>query len=97
MRTKVVWSSQVEEFVLSQAPEPRRRLRLAIRALGEDAGDIKHLEGTLTGFGRLRVGQYRVVFCEKCDQGERIIECFFMERRAVVYDILNQMVMDGLA
>lgn len=38
MKTRVEWSAQVERFVLAQAPEPRRRLRLAIRALGEGKG-----------------------------------------------------------
>jgi len=96
MNTKVFWSEQVERFVLSQAPEPRRKLRLAIRALAQDAGDIKVLEGALSGFSRLRVNNYRVIFFEDHRGGNRIIECIFAERRAVVYEIFTQLVSDGL-
>jgi mRNA-degrading endonuclease RelE of RelBE toxin-antitoxin system len=97
MKTKVVWSEQVERFVLSQAPVPRRRLRLAIRALAQEVGDLKSLEGSLSGFSRLRVSNYRVVYKENHRGGARVIQGLFAERRAVVYEIFNQMVSDGLA
>lgn len=49
-------SEQAFGFVLSQATEPRRRLRLALRGLGHERGDIRALEGRLGGYHRLRVG-----------------------------------------
>jgi mRNA-degrading endonuclease RelE of RelBE toxin-antitoxin system len=59
---KVELSEQVVAFVKSQAPEPRRWLREALRRLTLEQGDIKSLEGPLSGFYRLRVHGYRVVF-----------------------------------
>jgi hypothetical protein len=45
MKTKVEISDQVLNFVRSLAPEPRRSLRLALRGLEDERGDIKQLEG----------------------------------------------------
>src|SRR2546429_8638311 len=87
MRTRVQVASQVDEFVKSLAPEPRRRLRLAIKGLANDAGDIKRLEGQLAGYSRLRVAGHRIIFAESIRQGERVLDCVFAEKRAVVYEI----------
>ena len=62
MKTKVEISDQVLNFVRSLAPEPRRSLRLALRGLEDERGDIKQLEGDLAGWCRLRVTSYRVIF-----------------------------------
>jgi len=62
MKTKIRVESQVESFVKSLAPVPRRRLRLAIRGLEYGRGDIKSLEGNLAGYSRLSVTGYRVIF-----------------------------------
>ena len=59
MTTRVRVEAQVEAFVKSLAPEPRRALRQAIKALAQDKGDVKRLEGKLSGYHRLRVGHYR--------------------------------------
>lgn len=87
MRTKVKIASQVETFVKSQAPEPRRRLTLGIKALAQNQGDIKRLEGKLAGYSRLRVAGHRVVFNERSENGERIVDCVFAEKRSLVYDL----------
>ena len=86
MKTKVRVETQVEEFVKALAPEPRRRLRLAIRALADDSGDLTSLEGSLAGFSRLRVSGYRVIDAERIGRGSRVIDCLFAERRAFVSD-----------
>ena len=52
MKTEIRVAPQVEAFVKSLAPEPRRRLRLAIRGLATGRGDIKSLEGKLSGYCR---------------------------------------------
>ena len=70
---------------------------MAIRALAKGEGDIKSLEGALSGFSRLRVTNYRVIFTENFRGEERVIECLFAERRSVIYEIFNQMVSDGFA
>jgi mRNA-degrading endonuclease RelE of RelBE toxin-antitoxin system len=87
MKTEIRVESQVEAFVKSLAPDPRRRLRLAIKGLANGRGDIKFLEGNLAGYGRLSVSGYRVIFKERSDRGTRIIDCLFVERRALVYEI----------
>ena len=55
MTTRVKVAAQVEVFVKSLAPEPRRALRRAIKALAQDKGDLQRLEGKLSGYHRLRV------------------------------------------
>lgn len=79
-------SVQVAEFCRSLAPEPRRELRLAIRALGNNHGDVKALEGDLTGYWRLRVGSYRIIFSRKA----LTIECIFAERRSIIYEVFAE-------
>ena len=87
MKTRVQVSDQVLDFVRARAPEPRKALRAGIRGLAEDLGDIKRLEGKLTGYARLRVQHFRVVFSETVKEGGRVIECVFAEERSVVYEI----------
>ncbi len=76
-------SAQVANFLHSLAPEPRRQLRLAIRALAQGRGDVKALEGELAGYWRLRVGSYRVIL----SKSPAAIECIFAERRSIIYEI----------
>ena len=96
MRTRVQVESQVEEFVKSLAPEPRHRLRRAIKALANDAGDTKRLEGQLAGYTRLRVAGHRVIFAERMQEGVRVIDCIFAEKRAVVYEMFVRLLSEGI-
>lgn len=90
---RVRLSAQVVEFVRSQAPDPRRRLRNALRALTREEGDLKALEGPLQEYHRLRVGSYRVVFRYA---SSKVVECVFAERRNVVYEIFAETLIDRL-
>ena len=90
---RVRLSAQVVEFVRSQAPEPRRRLRSALRALAREEGDLKPLEGPLQEYQRLRVGSYRVILRYA---SSKVIECIFAERRNVVYEIFAETLIDRL-
>jgi mRNA-degrading endonuclease RelE of RelBE toxin-antitoxin system len=82
---KVVLAAQVVAFVRALPPEPKARVRRALRGLVRERGDIKPLEPPLHGYCRLRVGGYRVVFA----YGKRgTIECLFAEQRSVVYELL---------
>ena len=63
MKTRVELGPQVADFVRSLAPEPRQRLRTALRALEKDHGDLRPLEGDLTGYWRLRVGSRAIGSC----------------------------------
>lgn len=96
MRAKVKVECQVESFVKSLAPEPRRRLTVAIKALAHDRGDVQRLEGKLEGYSRLRVAGHRVIFCERAERGERIIDCVFAEKRAIVYDLFVRLLSESI-
>lgn len=90
MKTRIELDPQVAEFVRSLAPEPRRRLRAALRGLEEEAGDLKQLEADLTGYARLRVGSDRVILRFYTNAGQRVARCVFAERRAVVYELFSE-------
>jgi len=90
-------SDQVAGFIRCQSPEPRRFLRLALRGLGQERGDIKALEGPLNGFYRLRVRGYRVIFDQALSKsGKPVIRCLFAERRDIVYEVFCQYVSDRI-
>ena len=90
--TSVELSEQVVNFVRSQSPESRRRMRLALRKLEAERGDIRALEGPLRGYHRLRVGPYRVVFAYATRADAPIgIRCLFAERRDTVYTVFSRM------
>lgn len=80
-------SEQVRVFVATLHPEHRRTIKKALKDLAGGKGDITPLEEELTGFHRLRVGRYRIVFRYTADKS---IRCFFIEQRRLVYDLLRQ-------
>jgi mRNA interferase RelE/StbE len=90
MKTKVELAEQVVQFVRSLAPEPRRALRLGLRELEEDRGDIKQLEGELSDWCRLRIKGYRVVFRYEMEGNQRFARCVFAERRKLVYELFAE-------
>ncbi len=96
MRTEVRWSQQLSRFVLALAPEPKTKLRTGIRGLAADQGGIRVLADELTGYQRLRVGDFRVVYREDFQGGIRIRNCLFAERRDVVYELFRKMVLDDI-
>ena len=87
MKTKVELAEQVLNFVRALAPGPRRTLRLGLRGLHAEQGDIKQLEGELAGWCRLRIQSYRVIFRYEMEGRERVARCVFAERRALVYEL----------
>src|SRR5437762_7109012 len=96
MRTEVQWSRQVQNFVASLAPEPKKKLRAAIRELARSKGDIRPLVDDLVGYQRLRVGEFRVIYREAVERGVAVRKCLFAERRDVVYEIFRTMVLDDV-
>lgn len=89
---RVDLADQVVAFVRRQPPESRHRLRMALRKLAHEQGDIRALEGPLSGFFRLRVAAYRIVFAYAVGKdGRRAIQCIFAERRSVVYMLMEEM------
>lgn len=90
---RVRLAPQVVDFVRRQAPEPRRRLRQALRELTAEKGDLKPLEGPLQDYCRLRVGPYRVILRYATP---KMIECVFAERRGIVYEVFAEALLDRL-
>jgi mRNA-degrading endonuclease RelE of RelBE toxin-antitoxin system len=90
---KVELAAQVVEFVRRQPPEPKRRLRRALRDLGRGKGDIRALEAPLDGYCRLRVGGYRIVFAYG---SRKTIQCIFAEQRSIVYELLLERLREEL-
>ncbi len=91
---KVELSTQVVTFVKQLPPEPKQRLRRALRGLANDKGDIKALEGALEGYCRLRVDTYRVVLGYT---GRGVVQCVFAERRGIVYEVFAAALREALA
>jgi mRNA-degrading endonuclease RelE of RelBE toxin-antitoxin system len=96
MKTRVIVGGQVKGFLESLAPEPRRKLWRGIKALAQDKGDIKQLEGRLAPCWRLRVDRMRVIYDRRAMKGKRCIVCFFADHRAAVYSVLEQLLASGL-
>ena|SRR5437867_12166743 len=96
MKAEVQWSDQVQEFVASLPPESKKKLRAAIRALAADKGDIQPLVDDLTGYQRLRVGDFRVIYRHGFENAMPVRKCLFAERRNIVYDIFRKMVLDDI-
>jgi mRNA-degrading endonuclease RelE of RelBE toxin-antitoxin system len=86
-------SQQVARFVRGLAPEPRRKMRLALKSLAKGRGDMRALEGPLSSYWRLRAGSYRVIFSYA---GPNQIECVFAERRSIVYEIFAETLRETL-
>jgi mRNA interferase RelE/StbE len=79
-------SIQVIAFVSRLAPEPRRAIKLALAALRLERGDFRVLEGSLSGYYRLRVGRYRIILSYAADGA---IEAVFIEERQLVYELFE--------
>jgi mRNA-degrading endonuclease RelE of RelBE toxin-antitoxin system len=94
MRIKT--TEQVNNFIGSLAPAPKRRLRAGIRGLGKDRGDTKDLVDELLGYKRLRVGDFRVIYKEAFEEGEPVRKCLFAERRNVIYELFAKLLLDEL-
>jgi mRNA interferase RelE/StbE len=77
---------QVVTFAKRLAPEQRRAVKLALQDLRTERGDIRALEGALTGYYRLRVGKFRIIFAYATDGA---IEALFIEERSLVYEIFE--------
>ena len=90
---KVELSEQVAEFVRRQAPEPRRRLKAALRALAQGRGDLRNLEGDLAGYCRLRVGGFRVILVFAPGA---VARCLYADQRSVVCEVFENRLIQRL-
>ena len=85
---------EVVDYLRRLAPEPRHALRLAIKDLAREKGDIKPLTDDLGGFCRLRVGSHRVVFDYQVIDGQRVITCVFAGPRKWIYEVFQSRLLE---
>ena len=91
VKARIRLGTQVTDFISTLAPEPKRRLRAALKGITEGKSDIKLLEGKLAGFSRLRSGRIRVTYQERIVSGQRHIFCFYADYRTSAYDVFEQL------
>jgi mRNA-degrading endonuclease RelE of RelBE toxin-antitoxin system len=87
MRYRVQVREQVKGFIETLGPEPRRKIRLALRGLESERGDCLPLKEKLSGYHRLRVGGYRIVYRYL---PAKVIECVFAEERSLIYHLFEK-------
>jgi mRNA-degrading endonuclease RelE of RelBE toxin-antitoxin system len=84
---------QVKDYLAILGMEHRRATKQALGRLINEQGEIKALGEELDGFHRLRVGPYRVIFRYRPG---KVIECVYMNRRALVYEVFEREMLDKL-
>jgi mRNA interferase RelE/StbE len=85
---KILASDQVARWLRNLPPEPKQRVRAALKRLERWQGDIKPLQGELEGFYRLRVGGYRIV-CHMISRS--VVQLEYADIRDVVYEAFRQL------
>jgi mRNA-degrading endonuclease RelE of RelBE toxin-antitoxin system len=85
---KILASDQAAGWLRNLPPEPKQRVRAAIRELERWQGDIKPLRGKLESFYRLRVGGYRIV-CRMITRS--LVRLEYADTRDVVYEAFRQL------
>lgn len=85
---------EVMDYLLRLAPQPRHALRLAVKDLAQENGDIKALTDELEGFYRLRVGSHRIVFEYQVIAGQRVITCVFAGPRKWIYEVFQSRLLE---
>lgn len=85
---------EVVTYLRKLPPQPRHALRLAIKALAEERGDIRSLSDELEGFLRLRVGSHRVIFDYEIIRKRRVITCVFAGPRKWIYEVFQSRLME---
>jgi len=85
---------EVFDFLRRLPPQPRHALRVAIKGLADESGDIKPLTEELEGFFRLRVGSYRVIFEYELIAGRRVITCVFAGPRKWIYEVFQSRLLE---
>ena len=80
---------EVLDYLRRLPPQPRHALRMAIKGLANERGDIKPLTEELEGFYRLRVGSHRLIFEYEMIDGKRVITCVFAGSRPWIYEVFQ--------
>jgi mRNA-degrading endonuclease RelE of RelBE toxin-antitoxin system len=85
---KILASDQVARWLRNLPPEPKQRVRAALKRLEHWQGDIKPLQGELEDFYRLRVDGYRIV-CRMISRS--VVQLEYADIRDVVYEAFRQL------
>jgi len=85
---------EVIDYLRCLPPQPRHALRLAIKSLVHETGDIKPLTDDLDGFFRLRVGSHRIIFEYQIIEDRRIITCVFAGPRKWIYEVFQSRLLE---
>jgi mRNA-degrading endonuclease RelE of RelBE toxin-antitoxin system len=85
---------EVLDYLRKLPPEPRHALRLAIKGLAQEQGEIRALTDDLECFCRLRVGCYRVIFEYEMVGGKQTVTCVFAGARRWVYEAFQSRLME---
>jgi mRNA interferase RelE/StbE len=91
---KVRIQQEVLDYLKLLAPQPRHALKVAIKALAHEKGDIKALCDELEGFHRLRVGSNRVIFEYQLIDKKRTITCVFAGSRKWIYEVFSSRIFE---
>ena len=87
MTMEVVIKEELYLFVRRLAPEPRRAMKRALIGLRQEKGDIRALDQSLTGYYRLRVGKFRVIFRYR---DGKTIDALYAAERGIVYEVFEE-------
>jgi len=85
---------EVLDYLRRLPPQPRHALRIAIKSLSGESGDIKPLTDDLEGFFRLRVGSHRVIFEYEIIDERRVITCVFAGPRKWIYEVFQSRLLE---
>ncbi len=85
---------EVLDYLRRVPPQPRHAMRLAIKALAGESGDIKPLTDELEGFFRLRIGSHRVIFEYEIIDDRRVITCVFAGPRKWIYEVFQSRLLE---
>jgi mRNA interferase RelE/StbE len=85
---------EVFNYLRRLPPQPRHALRVAIKGLARESGDIKPLSEELEGFFRLRIGCHRVIFEYEIIDGQRLITCVFAGPRKWIYEVFQSRLLE---
>ena len=85
---------EVFHYLRRLPPQPRHALRVAIKELARERGDIKPLTEELEGFHRLRIGSHRVIFEYEILDGRRVITCVFAGPRKWIHEVFQSRLLE---
>jgi mRNA interferase RelE/StbE len=85
---------EVLDYLRRLSPQPRHALRVAIKSLALETGDIIPLTDELDGFYRLRVGSHRVIFEYDVIDARRVITCVFAGPRKWIYEVFQSRLLE---